>query len=248
MTPVLDETSMEPAPSPMDSENDLPLNSVPVAELLNAHLPKDASLMPIIISGPGLKESGTAMKLLVSAPKPPQRRYGWSQNQRRRAAHAKAREELVKELEKAADNRFYEWLEITDKSTDAEVTDLLAGIPAERPSQDDPAVHSPPGLSSPSHLYQSPLPPVDEEISKYDVESEWMDSESEKEMDRSPSPGVPSSSSSAFRLVQPQPVCATGSTSSVSPPVSRVEGQPSCDGQVLHTPLGKHVEGHSHCD
>ncbi len=68
-------------------------------------------------------------------------------------------------------------------------------------------------------------------------------------MDWSPSPCVPSSSSSTFRLVQPQPVYATGpATSSVSPPVSRVEGQPSCDGQVLHTPLGKRVEGHSHCD
>ncbi len=76
-----------------------------------------------------------------------------------------------------------------------------------------------------------------------------MDSESKKEMDRSPSPCVPSSSSSAFRLVQPQPVYATGpATSSISPPVSRVEGQPSCDGQVLHAPLGKRVEGHSHCD
>ncbi len=43
--------------------------------------------------------------------------------------------------------------------------DLLVGIPVERPQQDDPAVPSPPGLSSPSHLYQSPLPPVDEEVS-----------------------------------------------------------------------------------
>ena len=76
-----------------------------------------------------------------------------------------------------------------------------------------------------------------------------MDSESEKETDRSPSPCVLSSSSSAFRPVQPQPVYATGpATSSISPPVSHVEGQPSCDGQVLHAPLGKHVEGHSHCD
>ena len=134
--------------------------------------------------------------------------------------------------------------------TDAEVTDLLAGVPVEQPPQDDPTVHSPPGLSSPSHLYQSPLLPVNEEISKYDVESEWMDSESEKEMDRSPSPRVPSfSSSSAFRLVQPQPVYVTGpAASSISPPVSCVEGQPSCDGQVLHTPLGKRVEGHSHRD
>ncbi len=247
--PVLDETPVELAPSPMDLENDLQLNSIPVAELLNAHLPEDASLMPIIISGPGLKESGTAMKLLVSAPKLPRRRNGRSQNQRRCAAHAKAHEELVKELEKAADNRFYEWLEITDKSTDAEVADLLAGVSTEQPAQDDPTVHSLPGLSSPSHLYQSPLPPVDEEISKYDVESEWMDSGSESETGWSLSPCVPSSSSSAFRLVQPQPVYATGpATSSVSPPLSHVEGQPSCDGQVLHTPLGKRVEGHSHCD
>ena len=205
--------------------------------------------MPIIISGPGLKESGMAMKLLVSAPKPPRHCYRQLRNQRRCAAHAKAREELVKELEKAADNRFYEWLEITDKSTDAEVADLLAGVSTGHPCQDDPAVHSPPGLSSPLHLYQSPLPPVDEEVSKYDVESEWMDSESENETGRSPSPCVPSSSSSAFRLVQPQPVCATGpATSSVLPPVSHVEGQPSCDGQVLHAPLGKRVKGHSHCD
>ncbi len=79
--PVLDEMPMESAPSPMDSENDLPLNSIPVAEILNTHLPEDASLMPIIISGPGLKESGTAMKLLVSAPKPPRHRYGQSRNQ-----------------------------------------------------------------------------------------------------------------------------------------------------------------------
>ncbi len=246
--PVLDEAPVESTPSPMDSENDLPLNSIPMAKLLNTYLPEDASLMPIIISGPSLKEPGTVVKLLVSAPKPPQRRYGQSRNQRCRAAHAKACEDLVKELEKAADNRFYEWLEVTDKSTDAEVVDLLAGIPAEQPSQDNPAVHSPPGLSSPSHLYQSPLPPVDEEMSKYDVESEWMDSESEKETDRSPSPRVPSfSSSSAFQPVQPQPVYATGpAVSPILPLVSRVEGQPSCDGQVLHAPCGKRVEGHSH--
>ncbi len=115
----------------MDSENDLPLNSIPVAKILNTHLSEDASLMPIIISGPGLKESGMVMKLLVSAPKLPRRRYGWSRNQRRRAAHTKARKELVEELEKAADNRFYYWLETTDKSTDAEVADLLAGVPVE---------------------------------------------------------------------------------------------------------------------
>ncbi len=78
VTPVLDEMPVEPVPSPMDSENDLPLNSIPMAELLNAHLPEDASLMPIIISGPGLKEPGMAVKLLVSTPKPLQRRYGWS--------------------------------------------------------------------------------------------------------------------------------------------------------------------------
>ena len=206
--------------------------------------------MPIIISGPSLKKSGTAMKLIVSTPKPLRRRYGRSQNQRCHAAHAKAREDLIQELEKAADNRFYEWLEITDKSTDAKVTDLLTGVPAKRPLQDDPAVHSLPSLSSPSHLYQSPLPPVDEEVSKYDIKSEWMDSESDQETDRSPSPCVPSfSSSSAFRPVQPQPVYATGpAISPVSPRVSCVEGQPSCDGQVLHAPRGKRVEGHSHCD
>ncbi len=191
--PVLDETPVVPAPSPMDSENSLPLNSIPVAELLNAHLPEDASLMLIILSRPGLNESGTAMKFLVSAPKPLRCHYGWSQNQRRRAAHAKARKEPVKELEN--DNCFYEWLEITDKMTDAEVADLLAGVLTEQPPQDNPAVRSPPGLSSPSHLYQSPLPPADEEMSKYDVESEWMDSESDSETGWSPSPFVPSSSS-----------------------------------------------------
>ncbi len=250
VTPVLDEVPAESMPLPMDLENDLPLNSIPVAELLNTYLPEDASLMPIIISGPGLKESGTAVKLLVSTQKPPRRHYGWSRNQRHCTAHAKAREDLVKELEKAADNRFYEWLEVTDKSTDAEVADLLAGVPAKRPSQDDPAVPSPPGLSSPSHLYQLPLLPEDEEVSKYDVESKWMDSESDKEMDWSPSPRVPSfSSSTAFRPVQPQPVYTTGpAISPISPIVSRVEGQPSCDGQVLHAPHGKRVEGHSHCD
>ncbi len=79
--PVLDETPVEPAPLPMDSENDLPLNSIRMAELLNAHLPKDVSLMPIIISGPGLKESGTAMKLLVSALKLLRCHYRQSQNQ-----------------------------------------------------------------------------------------------------------------------------------------------------------------------
>ncbi len=81
VTPILDEAPAESTPSPMDSEGNLPLNSIPVAELLNTYLPEDASLMPIIISGPSLKESGTAMKLLVSAPKLPRHRYGQSQNQ-----------------------------------------------------------------------------------------------------------------------------------------------------------------------
>ncbi len=197
--PVLDEVSAGSPPSPMDSENDLPLNSIPMAELRNAFLMENASLMPILISGPGLQKPGTAVKLLVSTPKPPRCRYGWSRNQRRCAAHAKAREDLIQELEEAADNRFYEWLETADKSTDAEVADLLAGVPVERPLQDDPTVPSPPSLSSPSHLYQSPLPPVDEEVSKCDVESDWMDSESASETDQSPSPCVVSfSSPSAF--------------------------------------------------
>ncbi len=71
VTPILDEAPVEFIPSPMDSENDLPLNSIPMAKLLNTYLPEDASLMPIIISRPGLKESGVAVKPLVSAPKPP---------------------------------------------------------------------------------------------------------------------------------------------------------------------------------
>ena len=71
VTPVFDEAPADSPPSPMDSENDLPLNSIPVAELRNAYLPEDASLMPIIISGPSLQKSGTVVKLLVSAPKPP---------------------------------------------------------------------------------------------------------------------------------------------------------------------------------
>ena len=87
---------------------------------------------------------------------------------------------MVEELEKAANNRFNEWLGSVDKATDAEVADLLAGVPAKRTEQYDPTVPSLPGLSSPSHLYQSPLPPVDEEVSKYDVESDWMDSESDE--------------------------------------------------------------------
>ncbi len=163
---------------------------------------------------------------------------------------AKAREDLVWELEEVVNNRFYEWLGTTDKSTDAEVVDLLAGDPMDRPQPDDPVVPSPPGLSSPSHLYKSPLPPVDEEVSKYDVESDWMDSESD-EADQSPSPCVLFSSSppSAFRPVQPQAVCATGpATSPISPRVLRVEGQPSCDGQDLHVPCCKRIEGHSQAD
>ncbi len=104
VTPVFDEAPVGSPPSPMDSENDLPLNLIPVAEIRNAFLSEDASLMPVILSGPGLRKAGTAVKLLVSAPKPPRRCYGRSRNQRRRAAHAKARADLVKELEKAANN------------------------------------------------------------------------------------------------------------------------------------------------
>ena len=155
---------------------------------------------------------------------------------------------MVRELEQAADNRFYNWLGTADKSTDAEVADLLTGDPVERPQQDDPVVPSPPGLSSPSHLYQSPLPPVDEEVSKYNVESDWMDLESD-EVEQSPSPHVSFSSPSAFRPIQLQSVYATGpAISPVSPRVLRVEGQPSCDGQVLHASRGKRVEGHSQYD
>ena len=76
-----------------------------------------------------------------------------------------------------------------------------------------------------------------------------MDSESD-EADQSPSPRVSfSSSPSAFRPIQPQSVCATGpAVSPVLPRVLRVEGQPSCDGQVLHASHGKCIEGHSQCD
>ncbi len=155
---------------------------------------------------------------------------------------------MIWELEQAADNRFYEWLGTADKSTDAEVADLLAGNPVNQPQPDDPVMPSPPGLSSPSHLYKSPLPPVDEEVSKYDVESDWMDSESDA-ADQSPSPCVVALSSplSVFRPIQPQTVCATGPAIS-SPRMLRVEGQPSCDGQVLHAPCCKCVEGHSQSD
>ncbi len=197
VTPVFDEVPVSSPPSPMDSENNLPLNSIPVAELRNAFAPKDTSLMTIVFSGPSPRKPGTAVKLLVSTPKSPRRHYGRSWNQRRRTAHAKAREDLVRELEKAADNHFYDWLGTTDESTNAEVADLLAGDPVDRPQPDDPIVPSPPGLSSPSHLYKSPLPPVDEEVSKYDVESDWMDSESD-EVEESPSPRVSCSLPSAF--------------------------------------------------
>ncbi len=110
-----------------------------------------------------------------------------------------------------------------------------------------PAVHTPPGLASPSHLYRSPLPPNDEHMSKYDVESEWMDSASDEDQGQSPSPSVPSHSST-FRPIKPHAVCATGPAASATSPLSRVEGQPSCDGQVLHAPLRKRIEGHPHCD
>ncbi len=71
VTPIFDEAPADSPPLPMDSENDLPLNSIPVDELRNAYLPEDASLMPIVLSRPGLQKSGTAVKLLVSTPKPP---------------------------------------------------------------------------------------------------------------------------------------------------------------------------------
>ncbi len=127
VTPVLDEVPVGSPPSPMDSENDLPLNSIPVAEVL----PEGASLTTVIFSGRGPRRPGTAVKLLVSTPKQPRRHYRRSRNQRRRAAHAKAREDLMWELEQAADNWFHEWLGTTDKSTDAEVADLLAGDPVD---------------------------------------------------------------------------------------------------------------------
>ncbi len=75
-----------------------------------------------------------------------------------------------------------------------------------------------------------------------------MDSES-NEVEESPSPCVSFSSPSAFRPIQPQSVCATGpAISPISPCVLRVEGQLSCDGQVLHAPRCKCVEGHSQSD
>ncbi len=90
VTPVLDKAPIGSLPSPMDSENDLPLNSIPVAELRNAFAPEDASKMMVIMSGPGPRRPGSAVKLLVSTPKQPRHRYGCSRNQRQCAAHAKA--------------------------------------------------------------------------------------------------------------------------------------------------------------
>ncbi len=90
VTPVLDKAPVGSPPSPMDSENDLPLNSIPVAELRDAFAPEDLSKMMVIISGPGLRRPGSAVKLLVHTPKQPRRRYSRSRNQRRHTAHAKA--------------------------------------------------------------------------------------------------------------------------------------------------------------
>ncbi len=76
VAPVFDKVPVGSSLSPMDSENDLPLNSIPVAELWNAFSLEDASMMTVILSGPGPRKPGTAVKLLVSTPKSPQRRYG----------------------------------------------------------------------------------------------------------------------------------------------------------------------------
>ncbi len=73
MMPVLDEAPVGSLPSPMDSENDLPLNSIPVAELRDAFAPEDLSKMMVIISGPGPRRPGSAVKLLVHTPKQPRR-------------------------------------------------------------------------------------------------------------------------------------------------------------------------------
>ena len=73
VTPVFDEAPVGSPPSPMDSENNLPLNSIPVAEIQNAFLPEGASLTSVIFSGHGPRRPGTAVKLLVSTPKSPQR-------------------------------------------------------------------------------------------------------------------------------------------------------------------------------
>ncbi len=78
VTPVLDEAPIGSPPSPMDSENDLPLNSIPVAEIL----PEGASLTTVIFSGRGPRRPGSTVKLLVSTPKQPRRRYGRLRNQR----------------------------------------------------------------------------------------------------------------------------------------------------------------------
>ncbi len=86
VTPVLDEVPVGSPPSPMDSENDLPLNSISMADLA----PINESKMTIIFCGSGPRRPGTAVKMLVSTPRQPRRRYGHSRNQRRRAAHAKA--------------------------------------------------------------------------------------------------------------------------------------------------------------
>ncbi len=80
-TPVLNEAPVGSPPSPMDSENNLPLNLIPVAEIQNAFLPEGASLTSVIFSGQGPQRPGTAVKLLVSTPKQPRRRYGCSRNQ-----------------------------------------------------------------------------------------------------------------------------------------------------------------------
>ncbi len=58
VTPVVDKVPVDSLPSPMDSENDLPLNSIPVAELRNAFLPEDASLMPVILTDPAPRNQG----------------------------------------------------------------------------------------------------------------------------------------------------------------------------------------------
>ncbi len=100
----------------------------------------------------------------------------------------------MRQLQNAADNRFCDWLKLPNITTDEEVASLLAHLSTEH-STHTPAVHTPPGLTSPLHLYRSPLPPNDEHMSKYDVESEWMDSASDDDQGLSPSPGVQSHSS-----------------------------------------------------
>ncbi len=161
-----------------------------------------------------------------------------------------AHEQLVNELKQAVNNRFEDWLGKEDASTDIEVANIIVGISITPDLEVDPAVWSPPGLSSPSCLYQSPLLPSDTEVNKYDVESEWMDSESETELGQSPSHPVEFSSTTES-VAQPQPryVNVTGPASSgISPPLSHVEGQPLCSGQALHVPPVKCIEGHLHCN